>query len=291
MELELNELTKYYKDLKAVNGITLTLNNGVNALLGPNGSGKTTLLRLLCGILKADHGTIQLDGMNVLKQYDEYVEQLGYMPQHFGYYASFSVEEFLNYMAVAKGLKQTFAKKRIEELLEQLNLAEKRKVKMKKLSGGMLRRVGIAQALLNDPKVLILDEPTAGLDPKERMALKNLISMLAEERIIIFSTHIVSDVEDIANRILVLNKGTIFKDIDSETVFEELTGKVWEVVCDKTTLQHLRKNYRIISMHSHSSQYFVRLFAEEKPQEQANKAIPDLNDYYLYCFPEEGDTK
>ena len=207
MELIVRQVAKHYKDKKAVDGISLRLTEGINGLLGANGAGKTTLMRMMCGILKPTTGTISLDGMDVSSE--DYRAVLGYLPQDFGYYPDFTGQDFLLYLASLKGLSRHHAKRKSAELLELVSLQNVAKKKIKTYSGGMKQRLGIAQALLNDPYLLIVDEPTAGLDPKERVRFRNLIADLGKDTIVLLSTHIVSDVEQIADHMLMMSNGKI----------------------------------------------------------------------------------
>lgn len=207
MELIVENLSKSYKDKMVVENISLSLKTGVYGLLGANGAGKTTLMRMLCGILKADNGSVKFDGISVALE--EYRDILGYLPQDFGYYPEFTGMEFLLYMASLKGLDKVRAKKKTAELMELVGLSEKGKKKIKTYSGGMKQRLGIAQALLNDPKVIILDEPTVGLDPRERVRFRNIIAELGKENIVLLSTHIVSDIEHIADVVLMMKDGRL----------------------------------------------------------------------------------
>ena len=207
MELTVRELTRQYKDKRAVDGVSLRLTEGINGLLGANGAGKTTLMRMLCGILKPTAGAIALDGVDV--SCEDYRAVLGYLPQDFGYYPSFTGLDFLLYLATLKGLSRSHAKRKAEELLELVSLQDVAKKKIKTYSGGMKQRLGIAQALLNAPRLLIVDEPTAGLDPKERVKFRNLIAGLGRDTIVLLSTHIVSDVEKIADHMLMMSDGKI----------------------------------------------------------------------------------
>ncbi len=210
MELTVRELSKHYKDKKAVDGVSLRLTEGINGLLGANGAGKTTLMRMLCGILKPTAGSVALDGMDVSSE--DYRAVLGYLPQDFGYYPDFTGLDFLLYLAALKGLSRPHAKRKSAELLELVGLADVGKKKIKTYSGGMRQRLGIAQALLNDPRLLIVDEPTAGLDPKERVRFRNLLADLGHDSIVLLSTHIVSDVEHIADHMLMMSEGHIILD-------------------------------------------------------------------------------
>lgn len=207
MELRIDRLTKQYKNIIAVDRISLKLTEGVYGLIGANGAGKTTFMRMLCGILTPTSGTVSFEGHDVSTE--EYRSELGYLPQDFGYYPDFSGRDFLMYMSALKGLSKKEACKKTEELLELVNLSEKSGKKIKTYSGGMKQRLGIAQALLNEPKLIILDEPTAGLDPKERVRFRNLISELGKKSIVLLSTHIVSDIEHMADKVLIMKEGQI----------------------------------------------------------------------------------
>ena len=213
MKLEMENLTKRFQDVTAVDGISCTLTTGVYGLLGVNGAGKTTLMRMLCTLLRPTEGSITWEGKDIFRMDGEYRRILGYLPQDFGYYPDFTVRDYLMYIASIKGIRPAAAKKRVELLLKQVGLTKAENKKMKKLSGGMKRRAGIAQAMLNDPEILILDEPTAGLDPNERIRFRNLISELAQKRLVLLSTHIVSDIEYIANEIFLMKDGRIWSGI------------------------------------------------------------------------------
>jgi ABC-2 type transport system ATP-binding protein len=229
MELVIDRLSKQYKNKIAVDRISLTLQKGVYGLLGANGAGKTTLMRMICGILKPTSGTISFDGMDVTEE--NYRSILGYLPQDFGYYPEFTGEDFLLYMAALKGIAKLQAKRRAAELLQMVSLQDVAKKKIKTYSGGMKQRLGIAQALLNHPKLLILDEPTAGLDPKERVRFRNLIESLGNESIVLLSTHIVSDIEHIADRVIMIQDGQLIYNesavntSDLETLYLEKFGE------------------------------------------------------------------
>ena len=207
MELTADRITKQYKNKIAVDRMSFTLTRGVTGLLGANGAGKTTLMRILCGILVPDSGTVTCDGMDV--ETEEYREMLGYLPQEFGYYPEFSGRDFLLYMSAVKGLRKKEALKKTEELIELVGLGDAARKKVRTYSGGMKQRLGIAQALLNDPQILIMDEPTAGLDPQERIRFRNLIAAIGKDRIVLLSTHIVSDLEHIADRLMIMKEGRL----------------------------------------------------------------------------------
>lgn len=286
MELLLEHIDKAFKKTPVVCDINLSLQEGVHGLLGVNGSGKTTLMRIICGLLPKDNGTIMFDEIDAMAQYDIYAANIGYMPQHFGYYPHYSVYEFLEYMSIVKNLSKDYGKQRIEELLRTLNLVEKRNTKMKKLSGGMLRRVGIAQALLNEPKVLILDEPTAGLDPKERIIFRNLIASLSQDCIVLLSTHIVSDIETIADDILVMKEGQIILHDTPEDLLQTIANKVWTITLPKKEALQLMQHHIIVKSHNEGNQIELRIVSDNRPHPDATLTTPDLDDLYLYHFKE-----
>ena len=228
MELKTVGLTKEFGSKIAVDDLNITLANGVYGLLGANGAGKTTLMRLLCNIQNPTSGKILLNGKNAVGLGERYRSLLGYLPQHFGYYPDFSAFDFLLYVSALKGLDEKAARKKSKELLEAVDLSKESKHKIKTFSGGMKQRLGIAQAMLNDPRILILDEPTAGLDPKERVRFRNLISAFSKDRIVILSTHIVSDVEFIAEEIIMMKSGQIIHFGNPQEITSEINGQVWE---------------------------------------------------------------
>lgn len=286
MELVMDRLTKHFSKTIAVDQVSLTLKPGVIGLLGANGSGKTTIMKMICGILPPTSGQVLYEGEDILKNYDRYVSNLGYMPQHLGFYPNFTIQEFLEYMSVVKGLKKEFYLKKIDELLETLSLQAKRKTKIKNLSGGMLRRVGIAQALLNEPKIIILDEPTAGLDPKERIVLRNMISRLGEKSIVLLSTHIVSDVESIADEIIMMKKGQILYHDTPENLLKKVDGKVYEVVTNRQQAENYMVMKTVVNVKKHGSDYILKIVSDEKI-EGGKVVLPDLDDLYLYHFKDE----
>lgn len=289
MELILDNVSKKFKQKKAVNHVSITLDKGIHALLGANGSGKTTLIRMICGVLPASQGDISVDGISIKKQYNIFCDRLGYMPQHFGFYPNYTVKEFLEYMAIVKRIPKSDAEKRIDEWIHKLNMQEHTHKKMKHLSGGMLKRVGIIQALLNNPDILILDEPTAGLDPKERVVFRNLIASLSKQCLVLLSTHIVSDIETIADDILVMKQGSIMLHDTCDKLLETMNHKVWEVHVDDKEADRLTLDHIIVKSHHLQNGTDLRIVSDTKPIETAIEVKPDLDDLYLYYFNEEGD--
>ena len=284
MELIIDRVTKQYKNKIAVDRLSLNLTSGVCGLLGANGAGKTTLMRMICGILKPTSGEVKFDGIDVSEE--NYREALGYLPQDFGYYPEFSAQDFMYYMASLKGMTKAQARAKTKELLETVSLSDVSKKKIKTFSGGMKQRLGIAQALLNNPKILVLDEPTAGLDPKERVRFRNLISELGKDRIVLLSTHIVSDIEHIANTIAVMRDGQLIHSGSLENIIKVIEGKVFECVVDSRTAETLMKKYPVINLRSEGEDTFLRLVCDEKPLAAAVGASETLEDLYLYYFSE-----
>lgn len=272
MELKLEHVTKEFNDFKAVSDVSYVMHNGVYGLLGVNGAGKTTTMRMLCTLLKPSVGRITYDGRDIFEMDGEYRKILGYLPQDFGYYPDFTVQDYLMYIASIKGLSQAIAGKRVKELLEKVGLVKAKNKKMKKLSGGMKRRAGIAQAMLNDPRILILDEPTAGLDPNERIRFRNLISELSEDRMVLLSTHIVSDVEYIANEILLMKDGEF---AHSGTVYEltsSIPERVWSVKAAKTEVDTYMKQYKVANIKTVSEGVELRILSEQMPCPEIGRA-------------------
>lgn len=284
MELIIDRLTKQYKNKIAVDRVSLTLKEGVYGLLGSNGSGKTTLMRMICGVLKPTSGGVKFNGIDVSEE--EYRDSLGYLPQDFGYYPEFSAYDFLLYMASLKGLTKHRAKDKANELLRLVGLSDVAKKKIKTFSGGMKQRLGIAQAMLNNPEILILDEPTAGLDPKERINFRNLISRLGKDRIVLLSTHIVSDVEYIASTILMMKDGQIIHEGSLDEIIGAIEGKVFECSVDNKRADDLIANYPIINIREESDKTFLRLVADKPPCEGSVAVPAVLEDLYLYYFNE-----
>lgn len=284
LTLELNHLRKQYKNKVAVADLSLKMEEGVYGLLGANGAGKTTLLRMLCDILKPTSGSVLCNGVQVREMGGEYRRMLGYLPQDFGYYPEMKAERYLRYLAELKALPPELIGSKTEELLHMVELYEVRNKKIKTFSGGMLRRLGIAQAMLNDPEILILDEPTAGLDPKERIRFRNIISSFSRNRIVILSTHIVSDVEYIADRILLMKQGELILQGNLSQITEKIQGCVWECTAEGRQAQELNERYAISNLRNCGDKVNLRIVAKEKPTEDALPAEPNLEDVYLYYF-------
>lgn len=287
MKLELDHLTKEFGDFTAVNHINLTMRNGVYGLLGVNGAGKTTLMRMLCTLLKPTSGTIRYNGRDIFKMDSEYRRILGYLPQEFGFYPDFSVQDYLLYIAALKGIPPAAAKKRVKELAAEVGLSKAVHKKMKKLSGGMKRRAGIAQAMLNNPKILILDEPTAGLDPNERIRFRNLISELSEQRLVLLSTHIVSDIEYIANEIWLMKDGELMHKGTADEIINSMPETVWECFAEKNMVSDLIKKYKISNMKAEPNGIILRIISQERPSANAKNVKASLEDVFLYYFGEK----
>ena len=286
--LELTGVTKMYGCKTAVNGISCSLTNGVYGLLGANGSGKTTLLRIICGIMEASAGEIRYDGIHIKELGAKYRQVLGYLPQDFGYYPEFTAKRFLLYLAALKALPKNEAEVKAEELFELVGLTQDQNRKIKTFSGGMIRRLGIAQALLNDPEILILDEPTVGLNPKERIRFRNIISSLSKKRIIILSTHIVSDVEYIADEILLMKAGELLASGDIAQMLSMARGKVWECSVRPEDTENYQAFYNVSNLRNTENGVKLRIVSDTRPMENAQPVDPDLEDVYLYYFREEG---
>ena len=286
MELSINNVTKQFKDKKAVNDISFSMGNGVYGLLGVNGAGKTTLMRMLCTLTTPDCGTITWDGKDIFKMGASYRQILGYLPQDFGYYPYLTIYDYMMYIASIKGIRPAVAKKRTKELLKQVGLSDQKKQKMRNLSGGMVRRVGIAQAMLNDPKILVLDEPTAGLDPKERVRFRNILSVLSKDRIVILSTHIVSDIESIANHVIMIKEKHLLKNDTVPNICKELEGKVFERLINESEIQEFEQKRIILSMRQESEKMMVRYYSEEEDN-NARPCTPNLEDVFLVTYREE----
>jgi ABC-type multidrug transport system ATPase subunit len=294
MKLSIVNVSKQYRrDFWGLRDFSLELGPGVLGLLGPNGAGKSTLMRILATITEKTRGTVTWNGEDIARHPDNLRQVLGYLPQDFGVYPNLNAHEFLHYMAAIKGLDGKSAKRRIDELLQLVNLVDSARRPLGGYSGGMKQRVGIAQALLNDPQLLIVDEPTAGLDPEERVRFRNLLADLSGERIIILSTHIVSDVEATATSIAMINKGQRITHAAPETILQTVEGKVWTWVVSSEEFTRLKQSHLISSTARRSDGVHVRVVAEQKPVEDAKPVLATLEDAYLYFIQRsraEGDA-
>ncbi|WP_079478719.1 ABC transporter ATP-binding protein [Halobacillus salinus] len=286
--LEVHNVTKKYKSFTALEDINLQFDHGIYGLLAPNGAGKTTLMKMLVTLTFPTDGEITYQGEDIINLGEDYRDILGYLPQDFGYYKSYTAEKYLLYVAALKGLNKQKAKQRIRELLEIVGLPNVAKKKLKTFSGGMLQRIGICQALLNDPKVVILDEPTAGLDPKERARFKRLLSTLARDRIILLSTHIVSDVESIANEIIMIKDNRILYSRPQQELNKLLEERLFETTLPFSELEKFRATHSVLSEKQEKNKMTVRFVATETGP--WNKVEPTLEDVFLYVFEEETES-
>ena len=282
MRLVVEGVSKTYRgSLHALRGVEMTMGPGVFGLLGPNGAGKSTLMRILATITRPSAGRVTWNGADIVADPDVLRRVLGYLPQDFGVYPNLSAVEFLEYLAAVKGLGAAAARKRIEELLVLVNLADAARRPLGGYSGGMRQRVGIAQALLNDPQLLIVDEPTAGLDPEERVRFRNLLSELSGERIVLLSTHIVSDIEAVASEIAILDHGELLTHGTPERLLESVAGRTWEVVVPSAELPSLRQKHLVSSIASRSDGVHARVVSAVAPGPNARLLEPSLEDAYL----------
>lgn len=290
MELKTIGLTKKFGSKTAVKDLNITLSNGVYGLLGANGAGKTTFMRLLCNIQNPTSGKVLLNGKNIVGLGEQYRNLLGYLPQNFGYYPDFTALDFLLYVATLKGLNERTARKKSKDFLEAVALSAESNHKIKTFSGGMKQRLGIAQAMLNDPRILILDEPTAGLDPKERVRFRNLISAFSKDRIVILSTHIVSDVEFIAEEIVMMKSGQIVHFGKPQEITSEINGQVWECLVPTAYAEKYAATYNTSNLrNTDNNQTILRIIADRPPMENAVRVQPNLEDLYLFYF--KGETE
>ena len=290
MELKTIGLTKKFGSKTAVNDLNITLSNGVYGLLGAHGAGKTTFMRLLCNIQNPTSGKVLLNGKNIVGLGEQYRNLLGYLPQNFGYYPDFTALDFLLYVATLKGLNERTARKKSKDFLEAVALSAESNHKIKTFSGGMKQRLGIAQAMLNDPRILILDEPTAGLDPKERVRFRNLISAFSKDRIVILSTHIVSDVEFIAEEIVMMKSGQIVHFGKPQEITSEINGQVWECLVPTAYAEKYAATYNTSNLrNTDNNQTILRIIADRPPMENAVRVQPNLEDLYLFYF--KGETE
>lgn len=288
MELSIEKLSKRFDSKVAVNNISVSLQLGVYGLLGANGAGKTTLMRMICGVLKPTSGKIIYDGKEIEQLGETYRSYLGYLPQDFGYYPDFTAKEYLDFIAAVKGLETTTAKKKVSKILETVNLSDVARKKIRTFSGGMKQRLGIAQAIINDPHILVLDEPTAGLDPKERMRFRNLIAELAKDKIVILSTHIVSDIDYIADNVLMLKNGNLIMNCSTDSAIHSMDGKVWHCKLHQSQIDEVSNRFRVVNLHHESeNEVLLRIVNDTQPLSGATNVSPTLDDLYLYHFQDE----
>ena len=284
MKLSFEHISKLYGDTVALQQVDLTLGPGVYGLLGPNGAGKTTLMRIMTDLLAPSTGRVLLDGQDIAVMGAAFRKKLGYLPQDFGVYPNFTAEQFLLYVARLKGLSKFEAKRQTDGLLHMVGLEDKKQKKLKGFSGGQRQRVGIAQALLGDPEILVLDEPTAGLDPEERIRFRGIISDLSQQKLVLLSTHIVSDLEAVANEIILLRKGVVLEMQKPASLLEQLNGQVWLVTVPAADETVLTKQYTCSNVMHTDGKSVIRLLSESAPRPDAVPTAPNMEDLYLYYF-------
>ena len=281
--LELKNISKKYGRVTALKSVNITLGSGIYALLGPNGSGKSTMMNIISGILPPTEGEILYNGQGIRSLGTAYRERIGYMPQYPGMYPSFTVRDFLLYMSELKGLPRG-NEGEVDYILRRVELDDCADRKISALSGGMKQRLSLAQAVLGSPEIIILDEPTAGLDPKQRIAVRNFISETASDRTVLWATHIVPDIEGIAREVIILKQGEVTDIAAPEKLIQKMSGKVWRVRVEHNAAEEFRKKYRICSTVPDGDGLMLRLLSEGQPCEGAVPLVPTLEDYYLYIF-------
>lgn len=281
--LELKNISKKYGKVTALKSVNITLGSGIYALLGPNGSGKSTMMNIISGILPPTEGEILYNGQGIRSLGTAYRERIGYMPQYPGMYPSFTVRDFLLYMSELKGLPRG-NEGEVDYILRRVELDDCVDRKISALSGGMKQRLSLAQAVLGSPEIIILDEPTAGLDPKQRIAVRNFISETASDRAVLWATHIVPDIEGIAREVIILKQGEVTDIAAPEKLIQKMSGKVWRVRVEHNAAEEFRKKYRICSTVPDGDGLMLRLLSEGQPCEGAVPLVPTLEDYYLYIF-------
>ena len=284
MKLSFEHISKLYGDTAALQQIDLTLRSGVYGLLGPNGAGKTTLMRIMTDLLAPSTGRVLLEGQDIAVMGAAFRKKLGYLPQDFGVYPNFTAEQFLLYIARLKGLSKFEAKRQTDDLLHMVGLEDKKQKKLKGFSGGQRQRVGIAQALLGDPEILVLDEPTGGLDPEERIRFRGIISDLSQQKLVLLSTHIVSDLEAVANEIILLRKGVVLEMQKPASLLEQLNGQVWLVTVPAADEAALTKQYVCSNVMHTDGKSVIRLLSKSAPRPDAVPTAPNMEDMYLYYF-------
>jgi len=284
MELKFDHIKKLYGKQAALNNFNATLSEGVYGLLGHNGAGKTTLISILIGILEATEGRILLDGIDVKQMGTQYLDRIGYLPQYPLFYKNFRTDEFLKYMCALKGIPKSQVSSRMEEVLDLVNLTNAYKKKVGALSGGMRQRLGIAQAILNRPDILVLDEPTAGLDPGERIRFRNIISRLSKDKLVLLATHIVPDVEYIAKEILILNKGKLVMQGSPEQLEQSVVGKVWDIIVGEEEMEQYVERYQVRNVKRLEREFSLRIVSDDVPPGRSKPVQPSLEDVFLSIF-------
>lgn len=287
MQLKICNVTKKYGQKIAVEQFSADFENGVYGLLGANGAGKSTLMKMLSCLLSPDSGHIMFNSRDIYEMKESYLECIGYLPQQFGYYPDFSAEDFLMYIAAVKGLSLHNIEKIISDTLDFVSLTDIKKQKIKTYSGGMKQRLGIACAIINNPKILILDEPTTGLDPKERVRFRNLISKLSQKKIVILSTHIVSDIEYIADKVLIIKNGKLLQQGEINDILIKLNGHIWECELDAESIKSVTEKYSVGNIKQRGDKMIVRIIADHVDIDGVKAAEPNLEDLYLFYFHEE----
>lgn len=290
MNLEIRNVTKAYGKCIALDDFSISLHEGIYGLLGPNGAGKTTLMNILCTLLKSNKGSILLDGVDIVKMKSDYLNMLGYMPQYTQLYEDFTLEEYIYYMGALKGIQKQAIKERAPQLLRDVHLEEQRGMKLKTFSGGMKQRVMLVQALLNNPKILILDEPTAGLDPKQRISLRNLIAKMSKDKIVLISTHVVSDVEFISKEIILIKHGTCIAFDCPQILQKEIQGQTKVVELQEQDMEEFQKEYFVSSLFYEGTMLYARVVLKEEQKVEGKSVYPTLEDVYLYHFGEDDGT-
>ncbi len=290
MSLEIKNLSRRYGRRWALKDVSLTCEQGLVGLVGPNGAGKTTLMRIIATLLPATSGSVHWAGLDALRDGQAIRRVLGYLPQDFGVYPEFTGRQFLRYLGAMKGLTRVAAHRRADEVLELVNLEQEADRRLRTFSGGMLQRVGIAQALLNDPEILVVDEPTVGLDPAERVRFRTMLAGLTTGRLVILSTHIVSDVEAVAGRLVILRDGEVLKDTTPEALVAQAVGSVWSVTADLHTAAHLERSHAVSSLIASGDKMNLRLISPTSPLPGAQQSEPTLEDAYLFAIGADQDA-
>lgn len=285
--LKVENVSKHYNDIAVLENINITFKNGIYGLLSPNGAGKTTLIKLLVTLATPTNGQIFYNEQSIVTMGEDYREEIGYLPQQFGFYKHQSPVQYLRYLAILKGMEKSIIDKRIDEVLEIVALSDVKHKKIRKFSGGMIQRVGIAQALLADPAILILDEPTAGLDPKERARFRNILTELALHHIIILSTHVVSDVETIANEIIMIQNQAILFQASPETICNKFKGKVYEKTLPISEYHAFRNQYITLAEKQENGMMFIRFYSEDEAERDWKLMTPQLEDVFLIVYADK----